>query len=127
MGVKELYRVEHANKGSLWYDNNANKTDQLLEILSPSSPIIGLPMPYDYRRHSKGGKWLSSTGSLEDLKGWFTLEDFSRLMYDEYYLYKIKAANFLLLENKEIIFNEDTIVEKVLLDPTEMYPEFTWK
>lgn len=121
MEIKELFRVEHVDLGSLWYNYEGVQTNQLFDILDSDSPLYSLDMGFEEIRRKDPGKWLSSSDSLSNLKHWFNKEDFYKLMNSGYKLYKYRVKDFKPLENKEFIFREETTVDKLLLNPNEMY------
>lgn len=116
-----VYRFEAVNPSDgLWYNDFNEWVFDETQYLFEGSQLIHAPMDYDPRYHKDSKTWHSSAPTKTKMKTWFRYEDIERFTRNGYVLYSYLATEYIHYD-AETCFIKDTAIDRILLDPYEIY------
>jgi len=121
-GLIAVYRVENTEEEhGLWRNFDGSPCDVLTKLTVGKAR--NLPMEDSDFYRFNGKRWFASTDAPEKLRAWFHALDIIQMARFGYRVYRFMVTEIRVVSEYEVVFTRDSIVDKVAIDPTEIWRE----
>ena len=122
MKQEMVYRVENpVDEHGIWRNFDGSPCDLFSKLTI--GECKDMPMEDNDFYLFNGKRWFSATDTPEKLKAWFDVLDIVEMRKLGYRVYRFTVSNIRTVSEYEVAFTRDSIVEKVAIDPSEIWED----
>lgn len=117
---REIYRIERRNSmNGMWYTAEG-KFEPIIQDLCPNSIAKDFPMGYSKDHKTNGKNWYSAVKNKKDMHYWFSKEDATNLINNDFKLMRYLVKEWIEKEH-EILFTRESIIFEEEINLNEVW------